>query len=105
MHMENDRKKYFLRSPVEYRIQLLIDTFSEMAKEYKSSKIDINNHVVGISYQICSDQLQDLLTKIKRDDNHQITVLKNAENMKMFGMISDELLNGTNKTKPKKSKE
>lgn len=81
--MEN-RKKYFLRSPVEYRIQQLIDTFGEMSKEY-------NDTEVGISYMICSDQLQDLLTQIKRDDNHQITILKNAENIKMFEVISDQL--------------
>ncbi len=81
--MEN-RKKYFLRSPVEYRIQQLIDTFGEMSKEY-------NDTEVGISYMICSDQLQDLLTQIKRDDNHQITIMKNAENIKMFEVISDQL--------------
>lgn len=79
-----DRRKYFLRSPVEFRIQQLIDTFGEMSKEY-------NGKEVGISYQICSDQLQDLLTQIKRDDNHQITILKNAENIKMFEVISDQL--------------
>ena len=90
--MEN-RNKYFLRKPVEYRIQLLIDAFAEMSKEYKSSKIDIHNQTVGIAYQICGDQLQDLLTQIKRDDNHQITVLKNAENIKMFEVISDKTFN------------
>ena len=84
--MEN-RNKYFLRQPVEYRIQLLIDAFVEMSKEYKK------NQGVGIAYQICGDQLQDLLTQIKRDDNHQITVLKNAENIKMFEVISDKTLN------------
>lgn len=85
-----DRKKYFLRSPVEYRIQLLIDTFSEMSKEF-------NGDGVGISYQICADQLQGLKTEIIRDDNHQITILKNAENIKMFEVISDQLLNNKKK--------
>ncbi len=84
-----DRQKYFLRKPVEYRIQLLIDTFSEMSKEY-------NKNDVGIAYQICGDQLQDLLTQIKRDDNHQIVSLNSIETMKMFGMVSDKILN--NKT-------
>ena len=77
--MEN-RNEYFLRTPVEYRIQLLIDSFLEMSKEYTSSKIDINNQGVGIAYQICSDQLQKLKTEIIRDDNHQITVLKSLIN-------------------------
>ena len=87
--MEN-RNKYFLRQPVEYRIQLLIDAFLEMSKEYKK------NQGVGIAYQICGDQLQDLLTQIKRDDNHQIVSLNSIETMKMFGMVSDKILN--NKT-------
>ena len=91
------RNKYFLRSPVEYRIQLLIEAFAEMSKEYSSSKIDINNQTIGIAYQICADQLQDLKTKIIRDDNHQITILKNAENIKMFEVISDQLLNNKKK--------
>ena len=88
-----DRNKYFLRKPVNHRIQKLIDVMGEMSKEYKSSKIDINKQVVGIAYQICADQLQDLLTQITRDDNHQITVLKNAENIKMFEVISDKIKN------------
>ena len=82
-----NRKNFYLRSTVEYNIQKLIDTFGEMSKEYKEKKD------VAIAYQICSDQLQDLLTQIKRDDNHQITILKNAENMKMFEVISDQLIN------------
>ena len=88
--MEN-RNKYFLRSPVEYQLQILINAFAEMSKEYSSSKIDINNQTVGIAYQICADQLQDLKTEIIRDDNHQIQVLKNAENIKMFEVISDKI--------------
>lgn len=80
------RNKYFLRSPVEYQIQLMIDSFSEMSKEY-------NGNGVGIAYQICADQLQNLKTEIIRDDNHQITIQKNAENIKMFEVISDQLLN------------
>lgn len=86
-----DRRKYFLRSPVEYRIQQLIDTMNEMSKEYKKMS------GVGIAYGICADQLQDLLTQIKRDDNHQITILKNAENIKMFEVISDQLFNNKKK--------
>ena len=82
--MEN-RNKYFLRSPVEYQLQLLIDSFAEMSKEYKK-----NN--VGIAYKICSDQLQNIKTEIIRDDNHQIQVLKNAENIKMFEVISDKII-------------
>ena len=87
--MEN-RKKYFLRSPVEYQIQLMIDSFSEMSKHY-------NKNEVGIAYEICADQLQNLKTEIIRDDNHQITILKNAENIKMFEVISDQLLNNKKK--------
>jgi hypothetical protein len=86
-----NRKNFYLRSNVEYNIQNLIDTFSAMAKEYEENK------GVAIAYQICSDQLQELLTKIKRDDNHQITILKNAENIKMFEVISDQLINLNNK--------
>jgi hypothetical protein len=81
--MEN-RNKYFLRSPVEYQLQLLINAFAEMSKEY-------NQNGVGIAYQICADQLQDLKTEIIRDDNHQIQVLKNAENIKMFEVLSDKI--------------
>tara|TARA_R110000851_G_scaffold30062_5_gene82193 strand:+ start:6331 stop:6600 length:270 start_codon:yes stop_codon:yes gene_type:complete len=81
----DNRNKYFLRSPVEYQIQLLIDSFSEMSKHY-------NNNDVGIAYEICADQLQNLKTEIIRDDNHQITILKNAENIKMFEVIADKLL-------------
>ena len=50
--MEN-RNKYFLRSPVEYQLQILINSFAEMSKQY-------NKNDVGIAYQICADQLQDL---------------------------------------------
>ena len=83
--MEN-RNKYFLRSPVEYQLQLLINAFAEMSKEY-------NQNGVGTAYEICSDQLQVLKTEIIRDDNHQIQVLKNAENIKMFEVISDKIYN------------
>lgn len=82
--MQENRNKYFLRSPVEYQLQLLIDAFAEMSKQY-------NNNDVGIAYEICSNQLQDLKTEIIRDDNHQIQVLKNAENIKMFEVISDKI--------------
>ena len=67
--MEN-RNKYFLRSPVEYQLQILINSFAEMSKQY-------NKNDVGI--------------EIIRDDNHQIQVLKNAENIKMFEVISDKI--------------
>ena len=97
--MDIDRKTYFFRSPVEYGLNNLITAYENMASEYKEMKS------VAIAYSICADQLRKELTGIIRDDNHQITVLKNAENMKMFGMISDELLNGTNNIKIKKSKE
>jgi bacterioferritin-associated ferredoxin len=88
---KDQRKQYFLRKPVEYRIQQLVDTMNAMSKEYKEMS------GVGIAYGICADQLQDLLTQIKRDDNHQITILKNAENIKMFEVISDQLFNNKKK--------
>lgn len=86
-----DRKKFFLRKPVEIKIQQSIDMMSEMAKEYKEHKN------IACAYQICSDQLQKTLTDIIRDDNHQIVSLKNTENMKMFGMVADQLLNLKNR--------
>ena len=72
--MEN-RRMYFLRKPVEYRIQQLADAMSEMASEYEENK------GVAIAYQICSDQIQQLLTEIKRDDNNQITILTYEKNI------------------------
>tara|TARA_R110002050_G_scaffold296647_1_gene456917 strand:+ start:153 stop:416 length:264 start_codon:yes stop_codon:yes gene_type:complete len=85
-----DRSKYFLRKPIENQIQILADTMKEMSKEYKEKD------GVGIAYEICSIQIQELLTQIKRDDNHLITTLKQAENIKMFEVIDN---NFTNKKK------
>lgn len=70
--MEN-RNNYFLRNPVEFRIQKLIDLMMEMSKEYK----DMNG--VSIAYKICADQLQNTLTEMKRDDNQQILKLEKAK--------------------------
>lgn len=88
-----DRNQYFLRGPVEHRLQTLVDLMSKMANEYK----EING--VGIAYQICSDQLQKAIREIVRDDNHQIVCLKNATNMKMFEMVNEELEKTINKLK------
>ena len=87
--MEN-RSKYFLRKPVEHQIQILADTMKEMSKEYKEKD------GVGIAYEICSIQIQELLTQIKRDDNHLITTLKQAENIKMFEVIDKMFTNKKN---------
>ena len=51
-----DRSKYFLRKPVEHQIQILADTMKEMSKEYSEKD------GVGIAYEICSIQIQELLT-------------------------------------------
>lgn len=88
-----DRNKYFLRNPVEIKIQESINMMAEMAKEYK------DHTSIAIAYQICSDQLQKTLTDIIRNDNHNIVSLNNTKNMEMFGMVADQILNLNNKNK------
>ena len=42
-------------------------------------------------FSFIKKKFKDLKTEIIRDDNHQIQVLKNAENIKMFEVISDKI--------------
>lgn len=83
--MEN-RKDYFLRKPVEYRLNNFIQVMENLSKEY------IKIESVSVAYKICAQQLRKELTSIIRDDNHQIVSLNNMEHMKMFGTIIDDLL-------------
>ena len=91
--MENtfERKKYFLREPVEYHLRNLASAFEEMSKNKTFNK------AVRVSYQICGQKLREQITLIIRDDNHNVTKLNEIDSLVGAWESIDEKINPTKK--------
>ena len=88
--MEN-RRKYFLRGPVEKRIDALATGFETLSKHHKEFPKAIRD-----AYKIAGIKLRETMTDIIRDDNQQIRQLN-----KLLVESWNETNDNTNSTKNK----
>ena len=92
--MENtERRKYFLRKPVEYQLRCLQNSFEEM------SKIKTYPESVRVAYKVCSSKLRELITEIVRDDNQHIRKLNHLDSLIDTWKDINEQLNNSTKNK------
>ena len=85
-----DRKKYFLRKPVEHHLRNLATALEEMAKQEDFPK------EVRVAYGVTGEKLREITTRIIRDDNHAITEMNRIESLvESWKEIYDKISNST----------
>ena len=90
--MENlfERKKYFLRKPVEYQLRNLASALENMSEQKQFTK------AVRVAYGVSAEKLREITTEIIRDDNHSITKLNEIESLvDSWTDINDKITNST----------
>lgn len=88
-----ERKKYFLRKPVEYQLRNLASALEEMSEQKQFTKS------VRVAYGVSAEKLREITTCIIRDDNHSVTKLNELESLvDTWTKINDKITNST-KTK------
>jgi hypothetical protein len=92
--MENlfERKKYFLRKPVEYQLRNLASALEEMSQQKQFTK------PVRVAYGVTAEKLREITTEIIRDDNHSIVKLNRIESL-VDSWIETSDKNNSTKTK------
>lgn len=88
--MEN-RKKYFLRGPVEQQINSLASAFETLSKHHKEFPKPIRD-----AYKVSAMKLREVMTEIIREDNQQIRKLNKLESViESWDTINDKITNPT----------